>query len=82
MPAPDLGTAGERLTFTWFHELLVDPAHINPNTRMPGFWPKGDAAFKNIAGGTEEGQISALWNYLSLGKSMALPARIEPILRR
>lgn len=78
MPAPDLGNCGERLTYTWFHELLVDPAHINPATRMPGFWPKGEVAFKTLAGGAEDSQIAALWEYLSLGKSMALPAGLTP----
>jgi mono/diheme cytochrome c family protein len=78
MPAPDLGTMHDRLTYTWYHDLMVDPAHVNPGTRMPGFWVGGDVALKTIAGGTEEGQIAALWNYLSLGKSMALPSGLTP----
>jgi mono/diheme cytochrome c family protein len=78
MPAPDLGDAHERLRYSWYHALLVDPAHINPGTRMPAFWTNGDVAFKNIAGGTMDGQIAALWSYLSLGRSMALPAGLNP----
>jgi mono/diheme cytochrome c family protein len=77
MPAPDMGNAHERLTYTWYHELLLNPAHVNPNTRMPAFWSGGDVAFKNIAGGTVDGQIGALWNYMSLGASMPLPTGLQ-----
>ena len=77
MPAPDLGTAHERLQFSWFRALLVDPAHVNPGTRMPAFWANGDVAFKNLAGGSMDSQIAAIWDYLSLGESMALPAGLS-----
>ncbi|MDB5295453.1 MAG: hypothetical protein JWO31_1436, partial [Phycisphaerales bacterium] len=78
MPAPDLTTAGERLTWPWFTALLHDPNAVNPGTRMPGFWPGGVVALKDVAGGTEAGQYAALYNYLSLGSSMALPAGLAP----
>lgn len=79
MPAPSLETAHDRLKHPFFHDLLIDPAVMTPGTRMPGFWPEGKATFKDIAGGTAEGQINAIWAYLSLGKSMALPAGLEPL---
>ena len=78
MPAPDLTTVHDRLRYSWFRELLADPAHVNPGTRMPAFWANGDVAFKNLAGGTMDSQIAAIWSYLSLGPSMALPAGLNP----
>lgn len=79
MPAPDMGNAHERLRFAWYRELLLNPAHVNPNTRMPAFWGGGDVAFKTIAGGTVDGQIAAIWNYLSLGSSMPLPSGLQTV---
>lgn len=79
MPAPDLTNTHERLRYPWFGKLMHDPAAINPGTRMPGFWPAGQVTLPAIAGGTEDGQIGALWAYLSLGKSMALPAGLQPL---
>jgi hypothetical protein len=78
MPAPDLTLEHERLRPTWFHTLLVNPPAENPGTRMPQFWPEGQVAFANLAGGTMDSQIDAIWDYLSLGKSMALPAGLLP----
>ncbi|MDB5333443.1 MAG: hypothetical protein JWP03_4594 [Phycisphaerales bacterium] len=78
MPAPDLGTANARLKPAWFHELLANPAHVNPGTRMPAFWADGAVAFPKLAGGTMDTQIDAIWSYLSLGKSMALPSGLLP----
>jgi mono/diheme cytochrome c family protein len=78
MPAPDLTTEHERLRPNWFHALLVNPPAMNPATRMPQFWPEGQVAFANLAGGTMDSQIDAIWDYLSLGQTMALPAGLQP----
>ncbi|MDB5173692.1 MAG: hypothetical protein JWN51_2465, partial [Phycisphaerales bacterium] len=78
MPAPDLGTAQPRLRPAWFHELLANPAHVNPGTRMPAFWADGAMAYPKLAGGTMDSQINAMWSYLSLGQSMALPSGLQP----
>jgi hypothetical protein len=74
---------------------MHDPTVFNPGTRMPGFWLGGNVILKDIAGGTPAGQIDALYHYLSLGESMAMPAGLgvaaaktellpvdEPILHR
>jgi len=79
MPAPDLTSVHERLTYPWYSKLMHDPASINPGTRMPAFWTGDTVAFKEIAGGTPQGQIDAMWAYMSLGRSMALPAGLQPI---
>jgi hypothetical protein len=35
--------------------------------------------YKDLGGGTPQGQIDAMWAYVSLGRSMPLPAGIEPL---
>jgi hypothetical protein len=78
MPAPELTLEHERLRPSWFHLLMVNPPAQNPATRMPAFWANGEVALKNLADGTMDGQIDALWQYLSLGDSMGLPAGLQP----
>ncbi len=78
MPAPDLSSVHDRLRPGWFHGLLVEPTRYNPATRMPAFWPEGRVALPEIAKGTITGQIDAIWNYLSLGKSIPLPIGLQP----
>jgi len=78
MPSVDLTPEFERLRWPWFKNLLLDPAKVNPGTRMPGFWTDNNIIYKDVAGGTVDGQIGAIWAYLSLGKSMAPPAGIRP----
>jgi mono/diheme cytochrome c family protein len=77
MPGPSLSTVHARLRPGWFGKLLKNPAKVNPATRMPSFWDGGDVALKDIAGGTVNGQIDAIWAYLSLGDTMALPAGLQ-----
>ncbi len=78
MPSVDLSTVHGRLRPGWFHELLVDPPKKTPGTRMPAFWYQGTVSFNNLAGGTMDGQIDAIWTYLSLGKDMPLPPGLIP----
>lgn len=78
MPAMDLSLTAERLKPNWFHELLLDPNSKLPGTRMPAFWFEGTVAYPDIAGGTAQGQIDAVWNYVSLGTSMGLPTGLQP----
>ena len=78
MPAMDLSLTAERLKHGWFHELLLDPNSKMPGTRMPAFWFEGTVALPDIAGGKAASQMDAIWSYLSLGKSMGLPAGLQP----
>ena len=64
IPAIDLATSPRRLRREWFHEYLLSPLRFRPGTRMPSFWPDGDAATKSIAGGDTHRQIESLWIYL------------------
>jgi mono/diheme cytochrome c family protein len=78
MPGPDLGTVHDRIKYAWFTRWLDTPAALVPGTRMPQFWPGHEAAYKDIAGGTQDGQVGAIWTYFSLGRLMALPAGLIP----
>ena len=81
-PAPgistiDLATAYDRLRPGWVERFLRDPAAIRPGTRMPAYWPEGEANFPDLGGGTTGGQIGALWSFLSLGASMPAPEGMD-----
>ena len=81
-PAPgistiDLATAYDRLRPGWVERFLRDPAAIRPGTRMPAYWPEGEANFPDLGGGTTGGQIEALWSFLSLGASMPAPEGMD-----
>ena len=78
MPAPDLTTVHERLKYAWFKQWLDNPPAMVPGTRMPQFWLNHESPNKEIAGGTEDGQVAALWTYLSMGESMTLPIGLLP----
>lgn len=73
VPALDLTTVAERLTWDWFRRYLLNPQVLRPGTRMPPFWPDGKAANKDILGGDTEKQVAALWTFLAKGKQAELP---------
>lgn len=73
IPAVDLGVMAQRLRPAWLKKFMRDPQSINKGTRMPPFWLNGTVAFKDVAGGTVDGQIEAIYQYLTLGKSMPAP---------
>jgi cytochrome c2 len=78
MPAPELTFEHERLKFGWYKKWMDNPPAIVPGTRMPQFWLGHEAALKDIAGGTEDGQMGAIWSYMSMGQSMPLPVGLVP----
>jgi mono/diheme cytochrome c family protein len=78
MPSVNLSPEFERLQWTWFRKLMLDPAKVNPGTRMPGFWTDGHIVYRDVAGGTVEGQIGATWAYMAAGAAMPLPAGVRP----
>ena len=73
----DLATAWDRLRFGWVERFLRDPAAMRPGTRMPAYWPEGEANFPHLGGGTTKGQIDAIWSFLSLGASMPTPEGMD-----
>ncbi|HYE31807.1 MAG TPA: PA14 domain-containing protein [Methylomirabilota bacterium] len=73
IPAVDLTQMSKRLKYDWFHRYLIDPQSLRPNTRMPTFWPNGEAANKEILGGNTDAQIAAIWAYLSEGTEASPP---------
>lgn len=73
----DLATAWDRLRPGWVDRFLRDPAATRPGTRMPGYWPEGATNFPQLGNGTVDGQIGAIWSFLSLGTSMPTPEGMD-----
>jgi cytochrome c2 len=69
----DMTRMARRLRYDWFHRYLLDPTSLRPGTRMPSFWPEGEASLKAVLGGDTERQIRAIWAFLSLGEKAATP---------
>jgi mono/diheme cytochrome c family protein len=74
VPALDLATSGQRLTWDWFRRYLLDPQTLRPGTRMPAFWPNGVATNKEVLQGDTEQQIASVWLYLARKNFTDLPA--------
>jgi hypothetical protein len=64
----------ERLEWDWFRRYLPDPAALRPGTRMPTFWPEGQAANRTILNGSTDAQIQAVYAYLSDGAKAEVPS--------
>ncbi len=73
IPAMDLAFMTKRLKQDWFELYLINPVALRPGTRMPSFWPNGEAANKDILDGKTDAQIHAIWAYLSRGRDADLP---------
>lgn len=73
IPAVDLTTMGHRLRYDWLRRYLVEPSALRPGTRMPTFWPGGQAANRDILGGDTDRQIQAIWAYLKQGDKADIP---------
>ena len=69
----DLTLMTKRIKRDWFNRYLLEPASLRPGTRMPTFWPGGVAVNRDVLDGNTEGQINALWAYLSRGTEADLP---------
>jgi len=74
IPALSLDQMHERLQWDWFRRYLPDPAALRPGTRMPTFWPEGQAVNRDILHGDTGAQIQALWAYLAGGTKAEVPA--------
>ncbi|MCK6445813.1 MAG: PA14 domain-containing protein [Planctomycetes bacterium] len=77
IPAVDLGHVVERIRPEWFEKLLLDPKSVGMNSRMSTFWVedagKLTSPVKDVLDADPRRQIDALWQYVSLGRSMPLP---------
>jgi mono/diheme cytochrome c family protein len=93
IPAINFAVMSKRLKYDWFVRYLIDPPSLRPGTRMPSFWPNGEAVNKDILGGNTRAQMNALWAYLESKPETDLPpglvqgrlelvATTEPIIYR
>ena len=78
VPAVDMTLMYGRLKPAWFHRYLLDPQALRPGTRMPAFWPDGQASDRDVLQGDTDLQIAALRQYLSRGKLAELPDGLIP----
>jgi mono/diheme cytochrome c family protein len=73
-PAPDLAMVGQRISHTWFHRWLDDPARVRPGTPMPAFV----RAAPGIAGEDLALQKEILWKYLTTTPPDKMVLAAEP----
>ena len=72
----EMGQPGERLQAGWFKEFLLDPNSKRPRTRMPNFFPQGNASVPQILNGDIQQQVTAIWTYLNHSKTSELPDKL------
>jgi cytochrome c551/c552 len=73
----NLATVHERVNPGWFNHFLKNPQAFNQGTRMPAYWLNNRVIHQNIAVGSVDGQIDALWSYLSLGTAAPVPEGVS-----
>ncbi len=73
----DLTRTAPRLHKDWFRPYLIDPQSLRPGTRMPSFWPDEKTTVPALLEGDTDGQIEAIWTYLSQGANAAPPPGID-----
>ena len=73
IPALALDAMAQRLEWDWFRRYLPDPAALRPGTRMPTFWPEGQAVNTTLLGGKTGPQIEAIWAWLQGGAKAETP---------
>jgi mono/diheme cytochrome c family protein len=69
----DLTRMTQRLHWDWFRRYLENPGLLRVGTRMPAFWPEGQASVTDILEGDTARQIASIWAYLSLAAEAPPP---------
>jgi hypothetical protein len=70
---PDLAGVFARVRRDWFTRWMFNPQDISPGTRMPSVFFEGKSAAPQFLDGDPDGQLTALWAYLSRGERIPLP---------
>ncbi len=65
--------SGERLTKPFFDRWLLNPLRIDPQTKMPVYFPGGQSMLYDYYDGDALKQINAFWEYVRQGKDIPLP---------
>lgn len=71
---PELSEMASRLEYDWYARWMADPTKMRPGTRMLNVFGSGKSPITAVHDGDAAKQIDAIWQYLSLGDSMPLPA--------
>lgn len=69
----NLAYAGERLLPSYYRRWMRHPLGIDPQTKMPVYFDEGKSPLIEVLGGDAEQQITAIWQYLRLGRQMPAP---------
>ncbi|MEM1450788.1 MAG: PA14 domain-containing protein [Planctomycetota bacterium] len=75
--AVDMVHMHRRLRFGWFRDLLLDPSNVDLDARMANLWIDGQSPVTDIAEGSIDRQIEALWCWLGEADSMAPPPGLD-----
>ena len=73
----NLAYSGERLTKPFFERWLLNPLRIDPQTKMPVYFPGGQSMLYDFYDGDAQKQILAFWEYIRQGKNIPLPAEAQ-----
>lgn len=63
----------ERLLPGYYDRWMMNPARVEPGTKMPQFWKDGKTDIGAVLGGDAARQFDALWHYLMLGHGIKAP---------
>ncbi len=70
-------TTTKRLRKDWFYHYMLEPARFRASTIMPQFFADGETVLPEIGDGTAEGQLNAMWYYLSQGRNTGRPSGLR-----
>ena len=76
---PDLADVPERIRYDWFQHWMTDPQRIEPGTRMPTVFLKGESPYPNILEGDPALQREAIWQYMVASRELPLPPGLDAI---
>lgn len=73
----NLAYAGERILPAYFRRWVMNPPRIDPQTKMPFYFPDGRSPLNDYYDGDANKQINALWQYIRQGQKMPLPGDVQ-----
>lgn len=76
---PDLAQVAERIQYDWFERWMTDPQRIEPGTRMPTVFLRGESPYPHILDGAPDQQRAAIWHYLAAAGDLGLPDGFDAI---
>lgn len=69
----NLAWSADRLQKDFYKRWLMNPLRIDPITKMPVYFDRGESPLYDYFDGNADKQLDALWHYLRMGSKMPLP---------